>query len=79
MDPGLPSTGTPLSPTTELTIMEVMRRNVCGANSKISAKRFFLNSPIKPTIKRVHDPGVRDKYWWLVTEGKVKHPDMIDC
>ena len=32
-------------------------------------KTFFNNSPIKPTIKRVHDPVVRDKYWWLVTEG----------
>ena len=47
----------------------VMPRNACGANSKISAKHFFKNSPMKPNIKRVHDPVVRNKYWWLVTEG----------
>ena len=34
-----------------------------------SRKTFFKNSPIKPTNKRVHDPVVREKYWWLVTEG----------
>ena len=32
-------------------------------------KTFFKNSPTKPTFKRVHDPVVREKYWWLVTEG----------
>ena len=26
-------------------------------------KTFFKQSSIKPTIKRVHDPGVREKYW----------------
>ena len=39
------------------------------SNLHNSRKTFFKTSPIKPTIKRVHDPVVRDKYWWLVTEG----------
>ena len=30
---------------------------------------FFSNSPIEPTINRVHGPVVHDKYWRLVTEG----------
>ena len=34
-------------------------------------KIYFYNSPMEPTIDRyrVHDPVLRDKYWWLVTEG----------
>ena len=32
-------------------------------------KIFSKNSPMKPTIKRGHESVVRDKYWWLVTEG----------
>ena len=30
---------------------------------------YTYNSQIKPTNKRVHDPVVREKYCWLVTEG----------
>ena len=34
-----------------------------------SKLQISANSPMKPTVKRVHDPVVCEKYWWLVTEG----------
>ena len=64
----------------------VLPRNVCGANPKISAIFFFLNSPIKPTIKEctsqlyvtsIGRSSLRE--FGDESKGEVKHPGMIDC